>query len=436
MTNPMLKIERSIQENEGLLTARYSQYELFSLFQPIYSFAHKRLVGCEGLTRCVDASGRLIPPGRLFGSVQSIEQTMFLDRLMRALHVANYSTRKRDNSWLFLNVSPVVVINGSRQQQPFFGELLKKYDFPPHRVVIEIMETAIPDEDALESTVSHYQELGCMVAIDDFGAGHSNFERIWRLKPDIVKLDRLMIQRAAMDPTIHRSLGMIVALVHEMGGLVLAEGIETEHQAVMAINADIDLAQGFLFSESFNPADSQPDRVELFERIHDLMIQQNIDEEGEFRRSVRAYVDAFNRTANMLAAGLNIYTATQEMAEMDRVLRFYLLNEFGTQIGENITPQQRSSQRDLRLAPLFDTQGANWAHRPYFRRALAYPNDIQVSRPYLSLIDAKMCLTLTRVVQMKHERAVLCCDLEWQEETTGSRSSGADTWNGLFSSSR
>ncbi len=415
-TDTMLQIERSIQEHDGLLSAHYSQYELFSLFQPIYSFAHKRLVGCEGLTRCVDTNGRLIPPGRLFGTIHNVADTMFLDRLMRALHVNNYSARKRDNSWLFLNVSPVVVINGSRQQ-PFFSELLKKYDFPPQRVVIEIMETAIPDEDALEEAVSHYQDLGCMVAIDDFGAGHSNFERIWRLKPDIVKLDRVMIQRAAMDPSIQRSLSIIVALVHETGGLVLAEGIETEQQAIMTINANVDLVQGFLFSESFNPLESQPDCSELFERIHDRMIQQYIDEEGDFRRAVKSYVDEFTRTANMLAAGLNIYSATQEMAQMDRVMRFYLLNEFGTQIGENISSQQRNSQRDPRLAPLFDTQRANWAHRPYFRRAMANPEDIQLTRPYLSLTDARMCLTLSRVVNLKRERAVLCCDLEWRPDS-------------------
>lgn len=414
MTDLLLKIEQSIEETDGLLTARYSQYELFSLFQPIYSFAHKRLVGCEGLTRCVDTNGRLIPPARLFGTARSTDDTIFLDRLMRALHVGNFSSRKRDNSWLFLNVSPIVVINGDRQK-PFFSELLKKYDFPPHRVVIEIMETGIPDEDILEKTVSHYQELGCMVAIDDFGAGHSNFERIWRLKPNIVKLDRVMIQRAAQDPNIRRSLGMIVALVHEMGGLVLAEGIETEQQAVIAINADVDLVQGFLFSESFNPSNPPPDRTELFEQIHELLIQQNTDEEGDFHRSIKRYVDAFNRTANMLAAGLNIHTATQEMAAMDRVLRFYLLNEFGRQISENLTPKQRGSQRDPRLAPLFDAQNANWAHRPYFRRAMARPDEIQVTRPYLSLTDAKMCLTLTRVVKLARESAVLCCDLEWRQ---------------------
>lgn len=414
MSDSLLKIERSIRESDGFLTARFAQYTLFSLFQPIYSFAHKRLVGCEGLTRCVDKTGRLIPPGRLFGSTKSIQDTIHLDRLMRALHVGNFTMYKRDNTWLFLNISPVVVINRN-SGKPFLGELLEKYDFPPQRVVVEIMETAIPDEDALETTVTYYQEMGCMVAIDDFGAGHSNFDRIWRLKPDIIKLDRMMIQRAAEDPTIRRSLGMIVALMHEMGGLVLAEGIETEPQAVLAISLNVDLVQGFLFAESFNPSRPLPEREALFERINERMVRQSIDEEGEFRRSVKSYIEAFTRCANMLAAGLNIHSATKDMAAMDRVLRFYLLDEFGSQIGGSVSSRQRAKSRDPRLAPLFDTQGANWAHRPYFRRAMAKPNEVQLTRPYLSLIDARMCLTLTRVVKLQRERAVFCCDLEWRE---------------------
>lgn len=426
MTDTLLEIEQSIQESDGLLTARHSEYQLFSLFQPIYSFAHKRMVGCEGLTRCIDPNGRLIPAGRLLGTARSIEDTIYLDRLMRALHVGNFSTRKRENAWLFLNVSPVVVIN-SRQHGSFFTDLLRKYDFPPHRVVIEIMETGIPDEDVLEHAVSHYRELGCMVAIDDFGAGHSNFERIWRLKPNIVKLDRVMIQRAAQEPEIRRSLGMIAGLIHEMAGLVLAEGIETEEQAVMAINADVDLVQGFLFSESFDLNSAPQSQNSQFNRIQELMIRHNLDEKDEFSRAVEDYIDAFNRCANMLAAGLNIQTATEEMSGYDRVLRFYLLNEFGTQIGENVTPEQRAVQRDSRLAPLLDGRGANWAHRPYFRRAMAHPDKVQLTRPYLSLTDACMCLTLTRVVQLKRECAVLCCDLEWHEAPTPSRLYDSDS---------
>jgi EAL domain-containing protein (putative c-di-GMP-specific phosphodiesterase class I) len=414
MLDSLLQIEQLIQEQDGVLTAQYGGYELFSIFQPIYSFAHKRMVGCEGLARCIDEKGRVVHPGRLLGLTSSVDETIFMDRLMRALHVGNFSTRKRENAWLFLNVTPVVVTSGTRHGT-FFNELLRKYDFPPHRVVIEITEAGIPDEPALERAVSYYQDMGCMVAIDDFGAGHSNFERIWRLKPDIVKLDRVMIQRASADPTIRRSLMLIVSLLHEIGVLVLAEGVETEEQAMIAITSDVDLVQGFLFSASFALKDPTPNCTDELEKLHERLIRHSIDEELEFRHSIKNYIDTFNESANMMTAGLNIYTATQNMIDMGRVLRFYVLDANGTQIGENISSPNQV-RRDPRLAPLFDAKGASWSHRPYFRRAMARPDKVHLTRPYLSLTDAQMCLTLSRVIQLRHEKAVLCCDLDWQAD--------------------
>lgn len=418
MLDSLLQIEQLIHEQDGVLTAQYGGHELFSIFQPIYSFAHKRMVGCEGLARCIDENGRVVHPGRLLGLTRSVDKTIFMDRLMRALHVGNFSTRKRENAWLFLNVTPVVVTTGNKQGA-FFSELLKKYDFPPHRVVIEITEAGIPDEPALERAVSYYQDMGCMVAIDDFGAGHSNFERIWRLKPNIVKLDRVMIQRASSDPTIRRSLMLIVSLLHEIGVLVLAEGVETEDQAMIAITSDVDLVQGYLFSASFALNDPTPNCTDQLENLHERLVRNSIDEELEFRRSIQAYMDAFNESANMMTAGLNIYTATQNMVDMGQVLRFYVLDEHGAQISENISSPNRA-RRDPRLAPLTDAKGASWSHRPYFRRAMSRPDKVHLTRPYLSLTDARMCLTLSRVIHIRQGKAVLCCDLEWNPDKVSS----------------
>ena len=64
------------------------------------------------------------------------------------------------------------------------------------------METSAYDEENLARCVQYFRDLGCLVAIDDFGAGESNFERIWRLKPDIVKLDRSMVVEATRTPRV------------------------------------------------------------------------------------------------------------------------------------------------------------------------------------------------------------------------------------------
>src|SRR5690606_3189599 len=110
-----------------------------------------------------------------------------------------------------------------------------------------------------------------LVAIDDFGAGESNFERVWRLRPDIVKLDRAMITEAAQNPLVQRILPGIVSLVHEAGALVVMEGIETERQALIALKSDVDFVQGFYFLrpsfQAFGPEDIVVQFQALSERL-------------------------------------------------------------------------------------------------------------------------------------------------------------------------
>lgn len=56
------------------------------------------------------------------------------------------------------------------------GNLLAEVGFPAHRVVVEVLEEAVRDTDEFQSAVDFFRELGCLIALDDFGAGSSNFE--------------------------------------------------------------------------------------------------------------------------------------------------------------------------------------------------------------------------------------------------------------------
>jgi len=89
----------------------------------------------------------------------------------------------------------------------------------PHRVVIEILESEINDQAYLKDLIKHFRNMGCLIAIDDFGAGHSNFDRIWELEPDIVKIDRSLIKRAAINSKVKRILSGMESLIHEAGSL-------------------------------------------------------------------------------------------------------------------------------------------------------------------------------------------------------------------------
>ena len=230
----------------GRLTAQYGDCICSSAFQPIVSLTHARVVGHEGLLRAQTADGQAIAPPQLLDMAIAREEILHLDRLCRTLHVANAHAVR--DGWLFLNIHPK---SFSRTQQAnrkaFMADLLAHNGLHPKMVVVEIIEELIEDEDHFRNSVGQLRELGCMLAIDDFGAGHSNFDRIWQVAPEIVKLDRRFAVQCESDPRARRMLPRIVNMLHEAGALVLLEGIETEDQAMIALESDIDFAQGYYF---------------------------------------------------------------------------------------------------------------------------------------------------------------------------------------------
>ncbi|HTF14912.1 MAG TPA: EAL domain-containing protein, partial [Burkholderiales bacterium] len=121
------------------------EFNLSSHFQPIYSLAHRRPVGYEGLIRAVDSSsGRRVDPLELFSKARQGEERIRLDRQCRALHVRNFQRFGNTRSWLFLNVDPQVASEGIRYGA-FFLKMLQSNGFPTHRVAVELIETPFED---------------------------------------------------------------------------------------------------------------------------------------------------------------------------------------------------------------------------------------------------------------------------------------------------
>jgi EAL domain-containing protein (putative c-di-GMP-specific phosphodiesterase class I) len=398
--------------SDGSATGRFKHLTARSAFQPILSLAHRRPVGYEGLLRAHAPDGSPVPPLDAFRLAENEVETTFLDRLCRAVHLRNFIALPDDTSWLFININPKVVVDG-RLHGSFFSELLQRHGFPAHRVVVEIVEEAIRDEALLADAVSYYKELGCLVAIDDFGAGHSNFDRIWRIEPHIVKFDRSVSVQAAANPRVRRVLPNLVNLIHEAGSLALMEGIETETEALIAMDADVDFAQGYFFAR---PAETSLDEAHchaLFGGLCDKFKHFVNDEAQEHRQRLASYLSGFRQAAGFLESGLALEEACGQLLKQPRVQCCYLLGEEGRQVGANLDSTNLTSHLDLRFIPLADAHGANWARRQYFRQAMNHPGRMQVSNPYLSIATSKMCVTLSVTVPAGNTLQVLCCDLDW-----------------------
>lgn len=406
------------REQDGRTTGEFKGLRLTSAFQPVVSVAHRRTVGHEALLRAHTAQGNPVPPLDVFRTVNAEDETTHLDRLCRELHVRNYRTMGEDNSWLFLNVNPTVVVHG-KAYGPFFSNLLDYYGFPAHRIVVEILEGAIHDESRLAEAVEYYRELGCLVAIDDFGTGHSNFERIWRLAPEIVKLDRSVIVQAVSKKKVRRVLPSLISLLHEAGCLVLMEGVETEDEALVSMDADVDFVQGYYFGRPAPTIDSTPGYACSLTGLCDKFKLIAVEEAKAQNGKTVDYLAGFRQCVAAMESGIPIETACVKFIAEAAVERCYLLDAEGVQIGANLTLPFREARADPRFNPLRDVSGAQWFRRVYFRRAISQPGQVQMSRPYLSLTGAHMCVTMSVGMDCDGETRVFCCDLNWESVERG-----------------
>jgi len=409
---PVLDAIRALLRTEGSRSVgSFAGWTLPSHFQPIFSIAHGRAVGFEGLIRPVDAGGAAIAPLDAFR--RDPRQLFTLDRLAAAVHVRNFQAFTLEG-WLFLNMHTEVFLAGARAGN-FLTDLLAAHGYAPHRVVIEILEQGVSDERQLREAMQFFRAQGYLIALDDFGAGHSNFDRVWNLQPEIVKLDRSMIMQAGASLRIRRMMPMMVSLLHEVGSLVLMEGVETAGEALMALDVDADFVQGHYFAQPAEQAHSANRSRTLFDQLWADFREVALPDVSSQRREVGPYIHAIGHAASRLESGMSLALATSAFLELPGAERCYVLDGNGCQIDESMLNPRHAGVADPRFNPLKDAKGANWSRRYYFRRAIEYPGRVQVTRPYLSIAGANQCITVSIGGLIEGEMRVLCGDVSWRD---------------------
>lgn len=116
-------------------------------------------------------------------------------------------------------------------------------------VVFEVVESdRIADVDHLRSILGFYRDRGFEVALDDLGAGYNSLTSLNDLRPDYMKLDMDLCRGVNLDPYRATIAKNLIVLARDLGIATIAEGIETEDEAIWFTNAGIDYIQGFYFA--------------------------------------------------------------------------------------------------------------------------------------------------------------------------------------------
>ena len=405
------EIER-LQSSSTAQTTRFRNLELSSAFQPIFSVAHRKAIGFEALLRAKDEKGNPVSPIAAFNLAANDAELIFLDRLVRIMHLHNFRMLGNDHLWAFLNFNITAAALEYRDPD-FFPRIFQAFGINPALVVVELLEHQVEDGRLLNSLVDYFRDLGCLCAIDDFGAGHSNLHRIFRLAPEIVKIDRSLFVNDIPMPRLQTIMPGLVEMIHDMGALCLFEGVEEKDQAILAISSNADLLQGYYFGKPLPEPVFTPQNAISFEILAKAGFDIGTEAIKARQKHFHPYLEAFQKALDALKTQ-NDFSAEnlKEILSLPDTIRCFVIDHHGDQVGKNILAPHMAQTIDPRFLPFEKSDSANWRHRPYFIEAITNIETIHVSRPYFSITGAQRCITISGAVITPHGLRVLCCDLK------------------------
>ena len=397
-------------------TVVYGSYTVFSVFQPVFSVSHRRAIGYHASLRAHDEDERHVPSHEVFTQAARRGDLLELGRLAESLHLGNFSAFDSNDEWLFLSLHPAALMDTSYGDAMLAG--LKALGLPPQRVVLEVPEQAGGETGRFAEIVDSLRKSGFLIALGGFGAKHSNIDRVWHLRPDIVTLDRVILAQASEHSHIERVLPGLVSLLHESGQLVLMGGLSTEREALIALECNVDFMQGAYFAgPSTKPVDPRI-AASAMDALSAALRERVSARERLQAERLAPYVAALEQACARLVAGEMLEAATQPLLALPETARTFLLDAQGRQIGDNLVPLgRRISRRAKRFSPLLHSEGASWERRPYFTAAVRSPGHAHLTAPYLSINEAHLCVTASIAAQTDKGLQVLCVDINC--EATG-----------------
>ena len=265
--------------------------------QPKYGLHKERIIGAEALVRWFHPEFGFISPGEFIPIFEKNGFIQKLDLYIWRMTCSLIAKWKQEG----LPVLPVSV-NVSRADLfiddpvSVFVDLVNEYHIRPSDLHLEITESAYADNmEVIVSTVSQLREKGFIIELDDFGSGYSSLNTLSAMPVDIVKLDLKFVHSEIEKPEEQSILNDVVTMAHRMHLRVVAEGVETAHQAERLRLIGCDYVQGYYFSAPLPIRDyesllsSQKEESEEVDETEDILQERKqvntlliIDESSEY----------------------------------------------------------------------------------------------------------------------------------------------------------
>ncbi|MEO8069833.1 MAG: EAL domain-containing protein [Acidobacteriota bacterium] len=395
-------------------------------FQPILSARQRTVIGVEALARARTAPGVVVAADVLFQMAAAEGLVEQLERRCCEKAVESFATLPRGahEPLLFLNLGAWITMDDGGVGR-LMG-LVQASGLSSRQVAIEILEAKIDNTRKLSTIVQAFRRAGFLLVLDDVGAGHSNLDRIALLKPDILKIDRSLI--ASIDSDFHKqeTLKSLVGLSRRIGALVVAEGLETEAEAMVALELGAELLQGYFVGRPKSAAT-------VFAEVH----PQDVVSIDALARNFKAYmVKKINRRKlrhwrfNIVLNEMLCHLANSEVGQFGEALNktianypsvecIYVLDSGGAQITETICNPNvlhPRSGRVFRPAP----KGTDHSLKEYYYILVNVELQKYTSEPYISFASGNLTQTISTYFRDARNNTmyVLCIDVLADERGT------------------
>ncbi|MEI6399797.1 MAG: EAL domain-containing protein, partial [Pseudomonadota bacterium] len=225
------ELAEEVNTTQSIASIKKSLYGFESLIRVRKDKVDERLA----LDHLVYMDAKLLRPDILFGMAAHSKVALELDQLCMGLGIAGAVDLPGK---LMVNILPRNLMHIER-----LTHLLT----PRGNLVFEISESEGVTNPALMQKVRDYvSKIKCSIAADDFGKGHASIERVINLRPELIKIDRSLLEKIHLDGAKRIFVEGIIKAAKLVNATVLAEGIETWAEAEVVQKMGIDLIQGFL----------------------------------------------------------------------------------------------------------------------------------------------------------------------------------------------
>lgn len=236
------EIERA-QLEEPATTHALGREDFDVVFQPIVDLRTRKAFAHESLVRCKQPHFK--SPLTLFEVAVKERTCGRIGRFIREV-----AFERGAGLPLFVNIHPEELTSRwlVRPDDPL--------NYHDSEVFLEITEsTAFEYFDLCKSVLKEVcARSSAYLVVDDLGAGHSNLKRILDLEPSVVKLDRELVNGIEKNRRQQLLVRSVISMCHDLGALVVAEGIETAAELASVIDAGADYGQGYLLARPAYPS--------------------------------------------------------------------------------------------------------------------------------------------------------------------------------------